>query len=140
MSITKAIIGAKLKQFQFYILGALLVAAFGAGMYLQHKIDDGALQRKNVELAEQQGKLDAAAMSLRGAASALRAQKLANEAALKAERESKKAADEATEVEKEKVRSVRHEWALYVHRMEEAKKKPDCKTLLDTDVLKVCGL
>jgi tryptophan 2,3-dioxygenase len=116
-------------------LSLLLLVATG--------VQSWRLKSCHVDKAEQSTALMAASESLRAADKALRAQNEAHAAAVAAEEAARRHAETAAEAAKRETARLAKEAADraedFERRLLIAQRRPECKTLLDTDVRQTCG-
>lgn len=130
-------IGAAIKPYLTWIkLGGLALAVallVAGGCRWQANIDANKLAAKDRALS-------AAEASLRGSARALRAVNAEAQRRIRAAEEQRQAASEAAEVLADAYAEAQQAHAAEQAQWERAKRKPDCRALLATDLAKTCGV
>lgn len=118
----------------------VLVIALG-GARCQKGRDADALAAANQRTANAATALGQAHVSLKAAASALRAQNAANREAVAEEKRRAKLAEDARVLADRALADANAKASQYARDLEEAgRRRPGCQQLLDVDVRQTCGL
>lgn len=127
------LLGRLLRHGWPWLMGVLLfVGGLLCGMSAQKQRNAASLTEKDAALRE-------AAAQLTHAADALRQQHAANRRLAAAAREATQREAAALQAaQAEKVRLARESQA-FERRLQQARRRPDCRMLLETDVRQVCG-
>lgn len=119
---------------------ALAAALVGAGVWIGRELADDQVAKLQQTVERKNAALRVAAVALRGAGDALRQFDAESNRRIAEAREEARVAKSAREAAVAAQARLERELAITKARWARAGRTPDCEALLDTDLLKVCGL